>query len=166
MADSRRLGSRTDTVDSWNGRRGSSRTPRAAAVSAGTALWRTLSRTLRAPVGRADTVRAATALLGGQWAGHYALTGTLDHHGGVLDVPHLPNGPMVVAHLLAAIACAALILAAERLYLVASGVIRSVLTAPAPATRRPATRWPTTFGQALGTRRDPARSPRAPPLFV
>ncbi|MEV0682390.1 hypothetical protein AB0I35_00855 [Nocardia sp. NPDC050378] len=115
---------------------------------------------------RADAgwVRAAGALIGGQWAGHYALTGTLDHHGGVLDVLHLPSAPMVVAHLLAAVVCAALILVAERLYLVASGVIRAVLTVARIDITHRAARWTENVDIVLGTRREGVRCPRAPPL--
>ncbi|MGW6427297.1 hypothetical protein ACWF82_31890 [Nocardia sp. NPDC055053] len=110
--------------------------------------------------------RAASALLGGQWAGHFALTGTLDHHDGAADVLHLPSAPMITAHFVAAFACAALILVAERLYLVASSVVRAVLTAPSLAIPQRAIRWSATVAIARGDRPKGVRCPRAPPLFA
>ncbi|MFI9507663.1 hypothetical protein [Nocardia sp. NPDC052566] len=75
-----------------------------------------------------------TALLGllgiGQLAGHAALSGRLVHdHAAPAESP-LPQGWMLLAHAIATFACAALILVAERLYAVASGAVRAVLTAP------------------------------------
>nr|WP_240505488.1 hypothetical protein [Nocardia mangyaensis] len=113
----------------------------------------------------APAVRTTTALLGGQWAGHHALTGTLEHHGGVVDVLHLPSASMAVAHVLAAIICAALILVAERLYLVASSVVRAALSAPSATLFRPTARWSIALA-AHGARPKGARCPRAPPLFA
>lgn len=113
----------------------------------------------------APAVRTTTALVGGQWAGHYALTGTLEHHGGVVDVLHVPSTSMAVAHVLAAIVCAALILVAERLYLVASSVVRAVLGAPSATVVRLAADW-FSPAAARGTRPKGARCPRAPPLFA
>lgn len=121
--------------------------------------------TLRRAGAGAPAVRAMAALLGGQWAGHYALTGTLEHHGGVVDVLHVPSAPMAVAHVLAAIICAALILVAERLYLVASSVVRAVLGAPSATLARPAVGWLSTLA-ARSARPKGARCPRAPPLFA
>ncbi|MFE6922652.1 hypothetical protein ACFVAV_16560 [Nocardia sp. NPDC057663] len=111
-------------------------------------------------------VRAASALIGGQWAGHFALTGTLDHHGRAFDLLHLPNAPMITAHFLAAFVCAALVLTAERLYLVASSVVRAVLTAPSLPIPQRAVRWPATVATARGGRPEGVRGPRAPPLFA
>lgn len=71
---------------------------------------------------------------------------------------------MVLAHLLAAFICAALILVAERLYLVASGVIRAVLTVPRLDVTHRAARWTETVDIALGTHLEGVRCPRAPPL--
>ncbi|MFF2086414.1 hypothetical protein ACFVVM_21775 [Nocardia sp. NPDC058176] len=112
--------------------------------------------------GRASAMRTASALIGGQWAGHFALTGTLDHHSELL---HLPSASMTAAHFLAAIVCAALILVAERLYLVASSVVRAVLGVPSATVTRLAVRWFSTLA-ARGTRPKGARCPRAPPLFA
>ncbi|MFE7722499.1 hypothetical protein ACFU44_26040 [Nocardia rhizosphaerihabitans] len=114
----------------------------------------------------APSVRAGSALIGGQWAGHFALTGTLDHHGNAFDVLHLPSAPMITAHLFAAFVCAALILVAERLYLVASSVIRAVLTAPSLPIPHRAVRWSATVATARGDRPKGVRGPRAPPLFA
>ncbi|MEU3014206.1 hypothetical protein [Nocardia asteroides] len=109
--------------------------------------------------------RPAAALLAGQWAGHFALTGTLDHHGGGLAVLHLPSAPMVTAHLLAAFACAALILGAERLYLIASGTLRALLRRGS-AQVRGTVRARTEVAGAGGRRPKGVRRPRAPPLFA
>ncbi|MFD6392682.1 hypothetical protein [Nocardia sp. NPDC060259] len=111
-------------------------------------------------------VRAASALIGGQWAGHFALTGTLDHHGRAFDLLHLPSAPMITAHFVAAFVCAALILVAERLYLVASSVIRAVLTAPSLPIQQRAVRWSAAVSTARGDRPEGVRRPRAPPLFA
>ncbi|MFE3542107.1 hypothetical protein ACFXK0_03935 [Nocardia sp. NPDC059177] len=120
-----------------------------------------------APQSRSGTgtpaVRAALALLGGQWAGHFALSATLDHHG---DLLHLPSTPMIAAHLVAAFVCAALILTAERLYLVASSTLRAVLGTPASPVGPRTTRWLATVAAPRGARPRSARCPRAPPLFV
>ncbi|WP_410871630.1 hypothetical protein [Nocardia sp. A7] len=110
---------------------------------------------------RPAAVRTAAALIGGQWAGHFALSATLDHHG----LLHLPSWPMIAAHLIAAFACAALILVAERLYLVASSMVRAVLSSPAAVVRR-TVRWFAAVAVARGARPKGARCPRAPPLFA
>ncbi|MFD6398743.1 hypothetical protein [Nocardia sp. NPDC060249] len=112
--------------------------------------------------GSSATMRMATVLLAGQWAGHVALAASVDHHRGL---PHLPSTPMIVAHCVAAFACAALILVAERLYLVASSVVRAVLRGPAVLVRR-AARWFATVAVARGARPRGARCPRAPPSFA
>ncbi|MEU4648468.1 hypothetical protein [Nocardia fluminea] len=106
-------------------------------------------------------MRAAVALIGGQWAGHFALSATLDHHG----LLHVPGWPMIAAHLVAACVCAALVLVAERLYLVASSVVRAVLGRPSAVVHR-AVRWFTTLAVARGARPKGARCPRAPPVFA
>ncbi|GGN88522.1 hypothetical protein GCM10011610_46040 [Nocardia rhizosphaerihabitans] len=111
-------------------------------------------------------MRAGSALIGGQWAGHFALTGTMDHHDNAFDVLHLPSAPMVTAHFLAAFACAALILVAERLCLAASSVVRAVLTAPSLPIPHRAVRWSATVATARGDRPKGVRRPRAPPLFA
>ncbi|MGW5308299.1 hypothetical protein ACWEQ0_00300 [Nocardia thailandica] len=108
-----------------------------------------------------------TALLGGQWAGHLALSGVLGHHrgGAVLgELLHLPSATMTAAHLMATALCAGAILAAERLYLLVSSVVRAVLSAPVPpldARRAPRTRYAATLSafRPIG-----AHPPRAPPV--
>ncbi|MFD4352934.1 hypothetical protein ACFWPX_10270 [Nocardia sp. NPDC058518] len=110
---------------------------------------------------RPAAVRTAAALIGGQWAGHFALSATLDHHG----LLHLPSLPMIAAHLVAALVCAALILVAERLYLVASSVVRAALSSPTAVAHR-TVRWFATVTVAHGARPRGARCPRAPPLFA
>ncbi|MFC4124010.1 hypothetical protein [Nocardia rhizosphaerae] len=108
--------------------------------------------------------RPLLALIGGQWAGHFALAGSLDHHGGLDAILHLPDIPMIAAHLLAAFACAALILVAERLYLLASGAIRALLGAPRAMAIGGARRRPPVLAAAVGSNPFLAHGPRAPPL--
>ncbi|WP_336084682.1 hypothetical protein [Nocardia sp. SSK8] len=138
----------------------------ASAYPAGTSASRagTFARSGGSGCGRSPAAtRAAAALIGGQLAGHFALSATLDHHG---DLLHLPSAPMIAAHLLAAFACAALILAAERLYLVASSTLRAVLGVPvSPVGPRPA-HWFDSPAARRGARPKGSRSPRAPPLFA
>lgn len=110
--------------------------------------------------------RSALALLGGQWAGHYALSWSPGHHESVDGFAHLPGAPMIAAHVLAAFACAALILVAERLYLTASSVVRALLRRPAALLAPRDTRWADARATVLVIRPKGARSPRAPPLFA
>lgn len=109
----------------------------------------------------APMARAGLVLLGGQWAGHFALSASLDHHD---ELFHLPSASMVAAHTIAAFACAALILVAERLYLVASSVVAAVLGAPSSAVVVRTRRWADLVLAGPGTRPKGARCPRAPPL--
>ncbi|MFC6011661.1 hypothetical protein [Nocardia lasii] len=111
---------------------------------------------------RGRCVRMISTLIAGQWVGHFALSTTLDHHGGPLQLPGLP---MTFAHIVAAFVCAALIFVAERLYLVASSVIRSILGRPSSPVRR-TSRWIAAAAVARGARLRGVRCPRAPPLFV
>ncbi|MFD5175781.1 hypothetical protein ACFWM1_08200 [Nocardia sp. NPDC058379] len=115
------------------------------------------------PRGRsaAPMVRACAALLGGQWAGHFALSASLDHHD---ELFHLPGAPMVAAHTVAAFACAALILVAERLYLAASSVIAVVLGPPPTAVAVRVRRWADLVLAGPTGHPRGARCPRAPPL--
>lgn len=112
------------------------------------------------------TARSALALLGGQWAGHYALSWSPGHHESVDGFAHLPGAPMIAAHVLAAFACAALILVAERLYLAASSVVRALLRRPAALLAPRDTRWADVRATVPVIRPKGARSPRAPPLFA
>ncbi|UGT52686.1 hypothetical protein [Nocardia asteroides] len=110
--------------------------------------------------------RPAIALLSGQWASHYALSWSPGHHDGVDGFAHLPGAPMIAAHVLAAFACAALILVAERLYLAASGVVRALLRRPCPLVASRVSRWAGARLTVPVRRPKGARSPRAPPLFA
>ncbi|WP_280304979.1 hypothetical protein [Nocardia neocaledoniensis] len=112
------------------------------------------------------TARSALALLGGQWAGHYALSWSPGHHESADGFAHLPGAPMIAAHVLAAFACAALILVAERLYLAASSVVRALLRRPAALLAPRDTRWADARATVVVIRPKGARSPRAPPLFA
>lgn len=118
-------------------------------------------RVARSPLG------AAAVLLGGQWAGHLALSGVLGHHrgGAVLsELGHLPSAGMTAAHLLAALAGACLIAGAERLYLLVTGAARAAVTTPGPpvSSRRPNETRYTPSVSAF--RPDGAHPPRAPPV--
>jgi hypothetical protein len=110
-------------------------------------------------------------LAAGQLAGHWALSGLLghSHNSGAGALAHLsaaalPTDGMPAAHLIATLGCAALILLAERLYAVASSVIRAVLAEPG----RPRITGPTPWSDLglRGYRFHPngAIGPRAPPV--
>lgn len=112
------------------------------------------------------------SLTGGQIAGHWALSGLTGHHtaGAAIRTDPTAGQPaaaaMFAAHLLAVVICALAISGAERLYRVASAVLRALLTPPQPlpgASR--------TYATATGARlRHGApkrtRGPRAPPVRV
>jgi hypothetical protein len=140
---------------------------------------------LRAPrrgnraLAAAGSGRAAVlgSLAIGQLAGHAVLSGLIDHshtHApgptvvGVpqFDLPpsYLPTGWMLVAHLVAALGCAALILLAERLYAVASSVIRAVSTAGSPARITGRSRWSNPIPRLYSFHPNGAIGPRAPPV--
>ncbi|WP_433197232.1 hypothetical protein ACQP1G_00425 [Nocardia sp. CA-107356] len=118
------------------------------------------------------------ALLGplafGQLAGHAVLSGLIDHsHGprptgaplGGLHPSYVPTSWMLVAHLIATLGCVALILLAERLYTVASSVIRAVAPRSSASTEITGPlRW---SNPGLGNYSFPpngAIGPRAPPV--
>lgn len=106
----------------------------------------------------------------GQLAGHAVLSGLVDHthaHTAVgaprLD-PYLPTGSMLAAHCIATLGCVALILLAERLYAMASSVIRAISTTGSPlAVTRPV-RWPDPIRRQYGFPPNGAIGPRAPPV--
>ncbi|WP_433729452.1 hypothetical protein ACQP0C_00380 [Nocardia sp. CA-129566] len=123
---------------------------------------------------RAPSAPNAVAVLGplaiGQLAGHAVLTGLIDHSHthdpSSTDLPrsYLPTGWMLVAHLIATLGCVALILLAERLYALASSVIRAVSTAGSPPEITDPIRWP---DPGLGQYSFPPKGaigPRAPPV--
>ncbi|MEV5837965.1 hypothetical protein [Nocardia sp. NPDC052112] len=106
----------------------------------------------------------------GQLAGHAVLSGLIDHthrHTAVgaprLD-PYLPSGWMLSAHLIATLGCVALILLAERLFAMASSVIRavSVTGSPLAVTRPP--RWSDPTLRPYRFHPNGAIGPRAPPV--
>ncbi|MFD4467085.1 hypothetical protein ACFWPA_02205 [Rhodococcus sp. NPDC058505] len=81
---------------------------------------------------RGGRLSLVAALAGGQLAGHLALSTTLIHE-------HAGQGPravpMLAAHAAATLVCAALILAAEKLYGPITRVLRIVLRGPTPDPR-------------------------------
>ncbi|WP_327094744.1 hypothetical protein OIE68_32280 [Nocardia vinacea] len=104
----------------------------------------------------------------GQLAGHAVLSGLIDHphsHTAVPQFdPYLPTGWMLLAHLVATFGCVALILLAERLYALASSVIRAVSTAGSPlAVTRPV-RWSDSILRHYRFHPNGAIGPRAPPV--
>ncbi|MFX0573384.1 hypothetical protein [Nocardia nepalensis] len=110
----------------------------------------------------------------GQLAGHAALSGLIGHshthHPGStvpqFDLPqtYLPTGWMLVAHLVAALGCAALILLAERLYAVASSVIHAVTAAGSPPEATGPIRWSNPIPRLYSFHPNGAIGPRAPPV--
>ncbi|WP_433600440.1 hypothetical protein ACQPXH_00790 [Nocardia sp. CA-135953] len=104
----------------------------------------------------------------GQFVGHAVLSGLIDHshsHTAVPQLdPYLPTGWMLSAHLIATLSCAALILLAERLYALASSVIRAVSPARSPlAVSRPL-RWSDPILRHYRFHPNGAIGPRAPPV--
>ncbi|MGY4097981.1 hypothetical protein ACW2Q0_00210 [Nocardia sp. R16R-3T] len=106
----------------------------------------------------------------GQLAGHAVLSGLIDHThthtaAGAPELdPYLPTGWMLSAHLIATLGCAALILLAERLYAMASSVIRAVsATVPPLALTRPV-RWSDPILRPSRFHPNGAIGPRAPPV--
>jgi len=140
------------------------------------------------PPWRGDNARSVTdsmsggraALLGplaiGQLAGHGALSGLIDHShspgstaigASLVGLPpsYVPTSWMLVAHLVATLGCVALILLAERLYAVASSVIRAV----APRSSSPTEitgpiRWSNPGLGNYSFAPNGAIGPRAPPV--
>ncbi|WP_433757943.1 hypothetical protein [Nocardia sp. CA-135398] len=104
----------------------------------------------------------------GQLAGHAVLSGLIDHshtHAAAprLD-PYLPTGWMLSAHLIATLGCVALILLAERLYALASSVIRAVSTAGSPLALTSPPRWSNPILRHYRFHPNGAIGPRAPPV--
>lgn len=116
------------------------------------------------PGGRPGLLRLSGLLGAGQLAGHWALSGLLGHaHQTSGLAALLPGGWMLAAHTIATFCCAALILAAERLYSVAAGALRAVLTAPSRGPFHSPARWPDSGRRAARFLSDGAPGPRAPP---
>ncbi|TQF74745.1 hypothetical protein FK531_01220 [Rhodococcus spelaei] len=74
------------------------------------------------------------ALAGGQVVGHLVLSTALSHHHTGTDLSSRGLS-MLAAHAAATLVCAALIVAAERLYGPITRVLRAVLRGPAPVVR-------------------------------
>ncbi len=119
------------------------------------------------PSARWGRAAVFAALGGGQGAAHLALsvspthgTGETSCGGGLLAVQ---NGWMAAAHTVAAIVCALLIVAAERLYAAVSRSVRAITTRPhglpilATARWRPGPRqlWQRPGGRAVSSRAPP-----------
>ncbi|WP_433626226.1 hypothetical protein [Nocardia sp. CA-120079] len=104
----------------------------------------------------------------GQFAGHAVLSGLIDHthsHSAVPQLaPFLPTGWMLSAHLIATLGCAALILLAERLYALASSVIRAVSPAGSPLAVNRTLRWSDPILRHYRFHPNGAIGPRAPPV--
>ncbi|BDU03812.1 hypothetical protein [Nocardia cyriacigeorgica] len=121
------------------------------------------------PMGRGPVL---ALLVAGQVAGHFALTGLYGHeHASSTTAPlagellggYLPSGPMLLAHFIATVVCAALIPLAERLYRAVSAALRIAVAAPrTPALYRPLDAGVST-SKLLGRSPNGAAGPRAPP---
>ncbi|WP_187686038.1 hypothetical protein [Nocardia wallacei] len=131
--------------------------------------------------GAAETVgpaRLFAMLTGGQLAGHAVLTATVGHaHGAaaretaraadlVVGGMPFPSGWMLLAHLLAALLCAMLIGAAERLYRAVSQAVRSIAGVPGPPPVARAARWPGAAARTYRFLRPGAIGSRAPPVWA
>ncbi|GAA5046934.1 hypothetical protein [Nocardia callitridis] len=101
-------------------------------------------------------------LAGGQLAGHLALTGLGHTHSASNSA--LPTGWMLVAHTVATLICAVLIVLAERLYAVASRVVGSVLGTPHAPSIVGAPRWSNPRHAPYLASPNGASGPRAPPM--
>ncbi|MFI6368619.1 hypothetical protein ACIBG0_38555 [Nocardia sp. NPDC050630] len=108
------------------------------------------------------------ALALGQLAGHAVLSGLIDHthtHTGAPQLePYLPSGWMLSAHLIATLGCVALILLAERLYAMASSVIRAVFANGSPLVLASPVRWSDPLPRRYRFHPNGAIGPRAPPV--
>ncbi|MFI5778506.1 hypothetical protein [Nocardia sp. NPDC051570] len=95
-----------------------------------------LAGMLPATGARTGRVALFAALAGGQWAGHEALAGLAGHRhesaGMAMSFAayQLPAGAMIAAHAVAALACALLIAAVERLYSVVARAYRDAVDRP------------------------------------
>ncbi|WP_181724605.1 hypothetical protein [Nocardia gipuzkoensis] len=111
----------------------------------------------------------AAGLLGaGQLLSHAALSILLGHDhsgtGSVATVSPLPTAWMLLAHIVAAVGCAALIVLAERLYAAVSGALRAILAPPRQTRIAGAPPWSDPGFLARRCAPLGALGPRAPPL--
>ncbi|TLG17928.1 hypothetical protein FEK35_02030 [Nocardia cyriacigeorgica] len=119
------------------------------------------------PMGRGSIL---TLLLAGQLAGHAVLTGLYGHEhasatpAGELLGGALPSAPMLLAHFVAALICAALILLAERLHRAVSTAVRIAVAAPSPPASHRLPNAGHSMSRLLGRSPTGAAGPRAPPL--
>ncbi|WP_194816676.1 hypothetical protein [Nocardia sp. XZ_19_385] len=103
-------------------------------------------------------------LAAGQFASHSVLS-EFNGHDHAPASAQLPGGWMLAAHAVATVVGAALILLAQRLYLVASGALRSALTRPRePRPQVPTTGWAAPGVGRYGFHPNGAIGPRAPPV--
>ncbi|MFI6777099.1 hypothetical protein [Nocardia sp. NPDC050412] len=104
----------------------------------------------------------------GQLAGHAVLSGLIDHthtHAAAPQVDrYLPTGWMLLAHSSATLGCVALILLAERLYGMASSVIRAVSATGSPLVLTRPVRWSDPVPRPYRFHPNGAIGPRAPPV--
>ncbi|OXR46509.1 hypothetical protein B7C42_01479 [Nocardia cerradoensis] len=116
----------------------------------------------------------AAALGGGQAASHIALSLLPAHgpgetscgsgHSGLTSI--FPSSWMMLAHTLATVACAALIVAVEHLYAAVSHSVRAVTTRPLPPVDITTPRWRTAARPAWQQWRAGALGSRAPPVLA
>ncbi|WP_327143007.1 hypothetical protein [Nocardia sp. NBC_01327] len=120
-----------------------------------------LAAALRSPV----TLPALLVL--GQPLCHVALGGLTQHGHAAGAMDFLGTGAMATAHAVAALVFAVLILVAERLYLLVSQTVRTVLTRPAGLpVQSPAGRWAPVAATARRLLALGANGSRAPPVAV
>ncbi|MGQ4618301.1 hypothetical protein [Nocardia sp. R7R-8] len=120
-----------------------------------------------APAGLRLSV-VAGPLGAGQLLSHAALSVLVGHdHSGTADaaaISPVPTGWMLLAHTVATVGCAVLIVLAERLYATASGALRLILAPPRQARIAGAPGW-ADLGLPLYRCASPgALGPRAPPV--
>lgn len=110
------------------------------------------------------------SLAGGQLAGHWALTGLTGHHTGGAAAETATGQPaalvMFAAHLLAIGVCALAITGAERLYRVASAVLRALTGPPGSPPGASRVLAAATGTMPRGGAPKGACGPRAPPVRV
>lgn len=114
------------------------------------------------------------ALGGGQAVAHIALSLLPAHRPGETScgsglsglISIFPNNWMTLAHTLATVVCAVLIVAVERLYAAVSRSVRAVTTRPQPPVDIATPRWRTSARQARQQWSAGALGSRAPPVLA